>query len=79
MFIPNIHFCRFGYATFWTRNVASQLVLSKDEYLFLLGLFSNYYCSDPQIRSTSIKRYILCIDLNQSFDVRQILLVKKIR
>ena len=63
-------FCRFGYATFWTRNVASQLVLSKDEYIFLLGLFSYFYYSDPQIRSTRIKRYILCIDFNQSFDVR---------
>ena len=30
-------FCRFGYATFWTRNVASQLVLSKDEYRFSIG------------------------------------------
>ena len=67
-------FCRFGYATFWTRNVTSLLVL-------VLGLFSYYYYSDPHIRSMCIKRYILCIEFNQSSDVRhfQILLVKKTR
>ena len=37
---------------------------------FLLGLFSYFNYSYLQIRSTCIKRYILCIDFNQSFDVR---------
>ena len=51
-------FFRFGYATFWTRNVASQLVLSKDECLFMpppLGAGGIMFSGCPSVRPPSVR------------------------